>query len=94
MKFFNSKILINLFFIFIIFYLIYHILIGKYTLQNYFINKFELKLFQDFQYNLKQNSLALEMDLEALYYRYDDFMDELSKQNELPELGEIVIKLD
>ena len=94
MKFFSSKILINLFFIFIIFYLIYHILIGRYTLQNYFINKFELKLFQDFHYNLKQKSLANDMDLEALYYQYDDFMDELSKQNVLPDSGEIVIKLD
>ena len=94
MKFFSSKILINLFFIFIIFYLTYHILIGRYTLQNYFINKFELKLFQDFHYNLKQKSLAVDMDLEALYYQHDDFIDELSKQNKLPELGEIVIKLD
>ena len=94
MKFFSSKILINLFLIFIIFYLTYHILIGRYTLQNYFINKFELKLFQDFHYNLKQKSLAVNMDLEALYYQYDDFMDELSKQNVLPDSGEIVIKLD
>ena len=94
MKFFSSKILINLFLIFIIFYLTYHILIGRYTLQNYFINKFELKLFQDFHYNLKQKSLAVDMDLEALYYQYDDFMDELSKQNALPDSVEIVIKLD
>ena len=94
MKFFSSKILINLFFILLIFYLTYHILIGRYTLQNYFINKFELKLFQDFHYNLKQKSLAVEMDLEALYYQYDDFMDELSKQNVLPDSGEIIIKLD
>ena len=94
MKFFSSKILINLFFIFIISYLTYHILIGRYTLQNYFINKFELKLFQDFHYNLKQKSLAVDMDLEALYYQYDDFMDELSKQNVLPDSGEIIIKLD
>ena len=94
MKFFSLKILINLFFIFIIFYLTYHILIGRYTIQNYFINKFELKLFQDFHYNLKQKSLAVDMDLEALYYQYDDFMDELSKQNILPDSGEIIIKLD
>ena len=94
MKFFSSKILINLFFILLIFYLTYHILIGRYTLQNYFINKFELKLFQDFHYNLKQKSLAVDMDLEALYYQYDDFMDELSKQNVLPDSGEIIIKLD
>ena len=94
MKFFSSKILINLFFIFIIFYLTYHILIGRYTLQNYFINKFELKLFQDFHYNLKQKSLAVDMDLKALYYQYDDFMDELSKQNVLSDSGDILIKLD
>ena len=94
MRFFNSKILLNIVFVFFLFYLIYHTFNGKYNLQNYLINKFELKLFQDFQYNLKQKSLAVDMDLKALYYEKDDFLDELSKQNEPPELGEMVIKLD
>ena len=94
MKFFSAIILINIFFIFILFYLTYHTLHGKYNIQNYLINKFELKLFQDFHYNLKQKSLAVDMDLKALYYEKDDFLDELSKQSSEPEKGETIIKLD
>ena len=94
MKFFSAKILINIFFIFILFYLVYHTFNGRYNIQNYLINKFELKLFQDFHYNLKQKSLAVDMDLKALYYEKDDFLDELSKQSSEPEKGETIIKLD
>ena len=84
----------NIVFVFLLFYLIYHTLNGKYNLQNYLINKFELKLFQDFHYNLKQKSLAVDMDLKALYYEKDDFLDELSKQYSSPQSGETVLKLD
>ena len=94
MRFFGSKLLLNLFFVFILFYLTYHIFNGRYNIQNYLINKFELKLFQDFHYNLKQKSTAVDMDLKALYYEGEDFIDELSKQNSLPQAGEIIIKLD
>ena len=94
MRFFNSKILLNIVFVFLLFYLTYHTFNGKYNLQNYLINKFELKLFQDFHYNLKQKSLAVDMDLKALYYEKDDFLDELSKQFSEPENGEILLKLD
>ena len=94
MRFFNSKILLNIVFVFLLFYLTYHTFNGKYNLQNYLINKFELKLFQDFHYNLKQKSLAVDMDLKALYYEKDDFLDELSKQFSEPKNGEILLKLD
>ena len=94
MRFFSSKILLNIVFVFLLFYLTYHTFNGKYNLQNYLINKFELKLFQDFHYNLKQKSLAVDMDWEALYYETDDFLDELSKQFSEPESGEILLKLD
>ena len=94
MRFSGSKLLLNLFFVFILFYLTYHIFNGRYNIQNYLINKFELKLFQDFHYNLKQKSTAVDMDLKALYYEGEDFIDELSKQNSLPLLGETVLKLD
>ena len=93
MRFFNSKILLNIVFVFLLFYFIYHTFNGKYNLQNYLINKFELKLFQDFHYNLKQKSLAVDMDLKALYYEKDDFLDELSKQFSEPEKGETLLKL-
>ena len=94
MRFSGSKYLLNLFFVFILFYLTYHIFSGRYNIQNYLINKFELKLFQDFHYNLKQKSTAVDMDLKALYYEGEDFIDELSKQNSLPLPGETVLKLD
>ena len=94
MRFFGSKLLLNLFFVFLLFYLTYHIFNGRYNIQNYLINKFELKLFQDFHYNLKQKSTAVDIDLKALYYEGEDFIDELSKQNSLPQAGEIIIKLD
>ena len=94
MGFFNSKILFNIVFVFLLFYLTYHTFNGKYNLQNYLINKFELKLFQDFHYNLKQKSLAVDMDLKALYYKKDDFLDEFSKQSSEPENGETLLKLD
>ena len=94
MRFFNSKILLNIVFIFLLVYLAYHTFNGKYNLQNYLINKFELKLFQDFHYNLQQKTLAVDMDLKALYYEGEDFIDELSKQYSEPEDGEIILKLD
>ena len=63
-------------------------------MQNYLINKFELKLFQDFHYNLKQKTLAIDMDLNALRNDSNDFLDELSKQFSEPKNGEILLKLD
>ena len=94
MRFFSSKILVNIFFILLLFYLVYHTFNGRYNIQNYLINKFELKLFQDFHYNLKQKTLAIDMDLNALRNESDDFLDELSKQFSEPKNGEILLKLD
>ena len=94
MRFFSSKILVNIFFILLLFYLVYHTFNGRYNIQNYLINKFELKLFQDFHYNLKQKTLAIDMDLNALRNESDDFLDELSKQFSEPENGETLFKLD
>ncbi len=94
MQFFGSKILLKIFFVFLLSYLIYHTFNGKYNIQNYLINNFELKLFQDFHYNLKQKSLAVDMDLKALYYEGEDFIEELSKQYSEPKDGEIILKLD
>ena len=94
MRFFSSKILVNILFIFVLFYLVYHTFNGKDNVQNFLINKFQLKLFQDFQYSLKQKTLAIDMDLNALRNESDDFLDELSKQFSEPENGEILFKLD
>ena len=84
----------NIFFILLLFYLAYHIFNGRYNIQNYLINKFELKLFQDFHYNLKQKSMATDMDLNALYLEKSDYMDELSKRYSSPSDGETLLKID
>ena len=94
MRFFSYKIILNFFFVFLLFYLAYHTVHGRYNIQYYLINKFELKLFQDFQYNLKQKSMATDMDLNALYLEKSDYMDELSKRYSSPSDGETLLKID
>ncbi len=94
MKLFSSKILLNLFFVFLLFYLAYHTVHGRYNIQSYLINKFEIKLFQDFHYNLKQKSMATDMDLNALYLEKSDYLNELSKRYSDPVNGETILKLD
>ena len=94
MQFFGSKILLNIFYVFLLSYLIHHTFNGKFNIQNYLINKFELELFQDFHYNLQRKSLALDMDLKASYFEKEDFIDELSKQYSEPKDGETILKLD
>jgi cell division protein FtsB len=95
MKIVQSKNLVNLFFVFILIYLIYHLFNGRYTIQNYFISKFEKEMFEKLNQQLKQDISDINMDLNALYYEKDDFIDEIIKRNNffLNET-EIVLKLD
>ncbi len=91
----KTKNLINLLFIFILFYLTFHTLNGKYNLQNYLIYKFEERMYQDFHYNLNKEVMAINMDILALKENRDDIIDEmLKRKNPYPREGEIVIKLD
>ena len=92
---FKTKNLINFLFIFILFYLVYHTLHGKYNLQNYLIYEFEERMYQDFHYNLNKKTIAINMDLHALRENKKDFIDEIDKRiNPKPRQGETVIKLD
>ena len=92
---FKTKNLINFLYIFILFYLVYHTLHGKYNLQNYLIYEFEERMYQDFHYNLNKKIIAINMDLHALRENKKDFIDEIDKSiNPNPRQGEIVIKLD
>ena len=92
---FKTKNLINFLFIFILFYLVYHTLHGKYNLQNYLIYEFEERMYQDFHYNLNKKIIAINMDLLALRENRKDFIDEIDNRiNPNPRPGEIVIKLD
>ena len=76
-------------------YLIYHTLIGQYNLQNYLITKFETKMFEDFNYRLKNEIISINKDIYALVLNMDDMVDEVAKrQHPLPREGEVLIKLD
>ena len=95
MKLFKSTFILNAFCLFIISYLIYHTLYGNYNLQNYYISKFETKMFQDFNYTLQQELIMVNKDIYALGYNYPDMFDEISKRkNPFPVDGEILIKID
>lgn len=90
-----TKFLSNFFFLFIIYYLIYHTLYGNFNLQNYFVTKFEKKMFEDINYRLKQNIESVNKDIFALHYGFEDMVDEVTKRkNPLPVNGEVLVKLD
>jgi len=75
--------------------LIYHTLHGQYNIQNRLIYDFEKKLFEDFNYNLKQSLADVNKDIYALHYEFDDMVDEITKRKmPLPVQNEILIKLD
>ena len=95
MGIFKSSFFINLFCLFIIVYLIYHTLHGQYNIQNRLVYDFEKKLFEDFNYNLKQSLADVNKDIYALHYEFDDMVDEVAKRR-YPILtdGEVLIKLD
>ena len=95
MSFFKLSFILNAFCLFIISYLIYHTLHGNYNLQNYYISKFETKLFEDFNYRLKQSLVDVNKDIFALHYRLEDMEDEIIKRKmPFPMNDEILIKLD
>ena len=95
MSFFKSSFIHNAFCLFIISYLIYHSLYGNYNLQNYYISKFETKLFEDFNYRLKQSLVDVNKDIFALHYQFEDMQDEINKRKmPFPLSGEVLIKLD
>ena len=90
-----TKLLVNFFFLFMFCYLIYHTLNGNFNIQNYLITKFEKKMFEDFNYRLKQNIESVNKDIFALHYGFEDMIDEVTKRkNPLPVNGEVLVKLD
>ena len=95
MGFFKSTFIFNAFCLFIISYLIYHTLYGNYNLQNYYISKFETKMFEDFNYRLKQSLVDVNKDILAIHYGHPDMQDEITKRKmPLPAPGEVLIKID
>ena len=95
MKFLEASSLINFFFIFVLIYLIYHTVYGKFNIGNYLIYQFEEKMYKKLQSNLDQKMLDINIDLHSFYSNKEDYMDEITKQNN-PNIqdGETILKLD
>ena len=95
MKFLKASNLINIFFIFVLIYLIYHTVYGKFNIGNYLIYQFEEKMYKKLQSNLDQKMLDINIDLHSFYSNKEDYIDEITKQNN-PNIqdGETILKLD
>ena len=95
MKFLKASSLINFFFIFVLIYLIYHTVYGKFNIGNYLIYQFEEKSYKKLQSNLDQKMLDINIDLHSFYSNKEDYIDEITKQNN-PNIqdGETILKLD
>ena len=95
MKFLKASSLINFFFIFVLIYLIYHTVYGKFNVGNYLIYQFEEKMYKKLQSNLDQKMLDINIDLHSFYSNKEDYIDEITKQNN-PNIqdGETILKLD
>ncbi len=95
MKFLKTNILVNFFFVFVLIYLIYHTVYGKFNIGNYYIYKFEEKIYKKLQSNLDQKMLDINIDLQSFYSNKEDYIDEITKQNN-PNIedGETILKLD
>ena len=95
MKFLKTNNLTNFFFIFVLFYLIYHTIYGKFNVGNYLIYKYEYKMYLRLQEKLNIEMNDLNIDLHSFYSNKDDYIDEITKQkNTNPVDGEVIIKLD
>ena len=95
MKFLKASSLINFFFIFVLIYLIYHTVYGKFNIGNYLIYQFEEKMYKKLQSNLDQKMLDINIDLHSFYSNKEDYIDEIKNQNN-PNIqdGETILKLD
>lgn len=95
MNLLKSRNILNIFCLFIIYYLIHHLLYGRFNIQNYLIYKYEKRMYEDFNYQLEHNLMMVNKDIYALHYQFDDMVDEVTKRKySFPIDGEVLIKLD
>ena len=95
MKFLKTNNLVNFFFIFVLIYLIYHTIYGRFNVGNYLIYKYEYKMYLRLQEKLNIEMNDLNIDLHSFYSNKDDYIDEITKQkNTNPIDGEVILKLD
>ena len=85
----------NFVIIFMLLYLFYHLIYGKYNLGNYLINDFKKIILNDNLDDLNLKISSIDKDLYSLYTNKDDFIDEIAKRKyEYTSPGELLIKIN
>jgi len=94
-KFLKASSILNFFFVFVLIYLIYHTIYGKFNIGNFLIYQYEERMYKKYQSNLDQKMLDINIDLNSFYHNKEDYIDELANQKNINiEEGETIIKLD
>ena len=85
----------NFVIIFMLLYLFYHLIYGKYNIGNYLINDFKKIILNDNLDDLNLRISSIDKDLYSLYTNKDDFIDEIAKRKyEYTSPGELLIKIN
>jgi len=85
----------NFLIIFILLYLFYHLIYGKYNIGNYLINDFKKTILNENLIDLNLKISSIDKDLYSLYTNKDDFIDEIAKKKyEYTSPGELLIKIN
>ena len=85
----------NFVIIFMLLYLFYHLIYGKYNVGNYLINDFKKIILNDNLDDLNLKISSIDKDLYSLYTDKDDFIDEIAKRKyEYTSPGELLIKIN
>ena len=85
----------NFVIIFMLLYLFYHLIYGKYNVGNYLINDFKKIILNDNLDDLNLKISSIDKDLCSLYTNKDDFIDEIAKRKyEYTSPGELLIKIN
>jgi cell division protein FtsB len=85
----------NFVIIFMLLYLFYHLIYGKYNVGNYLINDFKKIILNDNLDDLNLKISSIDKDLFSLYTNKDDFIDEIAKKKyEYTSSGELLIKIN
>ncbi|MGY9016554.1 MAG: septum formation initiator family protein [Alphaproteobacteria bacterium] len=85
----------NFVIIFMLLYLFYHLIYGKYNIGNYLINDFKKIILNDNLDDLNLKISSIDKDLYSLYTNKDDFIDEIAKRKyEYTSPGELLIKIN
>ena len=85
----------NFVIIFMLLYLFYHLIYGKYNVGNYLINDFKKITLNDNLNDLNLKISSIDKDLYSLYTNKDDFIDEIAKRKyEYTSPGELLIKIN